>query len=512
MKEVDMTEATPAERWKAVFVTPEGLSREEQQRQSSVIRRMALAQMLALCAVVVAQLIVQVISERLGDPNALTWVGLGLLLAVCGGVMVLANWQRPVEGAWLLVLGTTTVIAVLGFFFDPGTWPSLPVILLLLPVVVAGTALLSKVFYAVAGVNAALFILLNLIQGRQIVDLPREPVTSPAFSNFLADQWIGLVVAFLFVAYVTRRNATSLRDAIQESEGRAQAMMETHETLMEKNIQQVELSTQLGNSAIDLSATSRQQASGSAEQASAITQVTSTIEEMGYTAKQIAQSAENVAGVAEQTLEAVGRGQAAVDESVSAMEGIKGRVQELADKVLALGERSQRIGEIIEIINDIADETHLLSLNAAIESAGAGEFGRRFAVVAAEIKNLANRAIESSKEVRGIIAEIQGATNASVMASEEGLKETERGVRRVYEAGRAIEQIVMLAQRTSESAQEISLATTQQRTASEQIVETMREIAEVANQTAEGSRQLADAAAMITAIAGRMQSSEQADA
>jgi methyl-accepting chemotaxis protein len=199
--------------------------------------------------------------------------------------------------------------------------------------------------------------------------------------------------------------------------------------------------------------------------------------------------------LAEQTLAAVGEGQSAVDESVSAMEGIKARVQELANKVLALGEHSQRISEIMEIINSIADETHLLALNAAIESAAAGEHGRRFAVVAAEIKNLANRAMESSKEVRGIIAEIQRSTNDSVMAAEEGLKETERGANRVYQAGRAMEEIVLLAQRT----------------ASEQIVETMREIAEVANQTAEGSRQVAEAAAMLSRIGEQLQSAGKQD-
>ena len=96
--------------------------------------------------------------------------------------------------------------------------------------------------------------------------------------------------------------------------------------------------------------------------------------------------------------------------------------------MLNLGERSQQIGEIIDLINDLSDETHLLALNAAIEAAGAGEHGRRFAVVAAEVKSLANRALAAAKEVKGVIAEIQQATNAAVLAAEEGGKEVERGV------------------------------------------------------------------------------------
>jgi methyl-accepting chemotaxis protein len=487
-----MDKATTMERILSYFTTS-NLTQEERQRRGAAVVNLAVAQLVGAVALAIAHSITGNIRY------AMVWLALGLIVLAAVAALVLARSRRPVEGAWVMVLidsvvATLLVAQEIALHADR---PALSAIIFIWPILVAGTSLAGNIVYGVVLLDVALFLWFGV--------LPAQT------GEYMIQYAFAVAASYGFIAYVVRRNALSLQVTLHESDLRAQEIMKNNETLMEKNIQQVTLAAQLSVSATDLSATARQQASGSTEQASAISEVTSTIEEMGYTARQIAQSSENVAQLAEQTLEAVGQGQSSVDESVAAMEGIKGRVQELADKVLALGEHSQRIGEIMEIINNIADETHLLALNAAIESAGAGEHGRRFAVVAAEVKNLANRSLESSKEVRGIIAEIQRATNASVMAAEQGLKETEHGAEQVYQAGRSMEEIVLLAQRTSQASQEISLATTQQRTASEQIVETMREIAEVANQTAEGSRQVAEAAAMLSGIGEQLQSAGRSD-
>ncbi len=486
------------ERVLSYFMTT-NMSQEERQRRSSTVANLSLAQLVGTVALTIAHWI----TGNIQYPTV--WVALALVVVSALVALWLARSHRPIEGSWIIVVAVSVVATLLvaqesGLY---GERPALSAIIFIWPILVAGTTLPGHTVYGVAAIDTLLFIAFTVS--------PTTLVADPVLKSFLWQYTFSMAACYLFVAYVIRRNAASLQAALRESDQRAQEILAANETLMDKNIQQVTLAAQLSVSAAEMSATSRQQASGATEQASAISEVTSTIEEMGYTARQIAQSSENVAQLAEQTLAAVGEGQSAVDESVAAMEGIKARVQELANKVLVLGEHSQRIGEIMEIINGIADETHLLALNAAIESAAAGEHGRRFAVVAAEVKNLANRAMESSKEVRGIIAEIQRSTNASVMAAEEGLKETERGANRVYQAGRAMEEIVLLAQRTSQASQEISLATTQQRTASEQIVETMREIAEVANQTAEGSRQVAEAAATLSRIGEQLQSAGRQD-
>ncbi len=304
-----------------------------------------------------------------------------------------------------------------------------------------------------------------------------------------------------FLAWVTSRDLTN---ALLESHQRAKELLDQTEQIMEKNIQQVELGSELSAAAAQLQATSQQQASGAAEQASAVSQISTTIEELGSTARQIAQTTEHVAQAAQQTLENLSNGQGAVDESIQAMERIRSRMQDVAARVLSLGEHSQQIGEIIDLIDDISDETHLLALNAAIEAAGAGEHGRRFAVVAAEVKSLANRTLAAAKEVKGVIAEIRQATNSAVLAAEEGGKEVEHGVELAHRAGQVMDTVVMVAERTAQSAAEIGLATAQQQSASEQVVETMREIAEVARQSAAGAQQMAESSAMLTAIADRL--------
>ncbi|WP_129628076.1 methyl-accepting chemotaxis protein [Candidatus Oscillochloris fontis] len=327
----------------------------------------------------------------------------------------------------------------------------------------------------------------------------QPPVRSSANMAFAIFSLATLLLSLL--AWLSGRD---LRTTLAESQGRAQELLNKTEQLMEKNIQQVELGSELAAAAAEMQMTSQQQAGGAADQASAVSQVSTTIEQLGSTARQIAQASEHVALAAQQTLENLSSGQSAVDESIQAMERIRGRVQDVSSRVLSLGERSQQIGEIIDLIDDISDETHLLALNAAIEAAGAGEHGRRFAVVAAEVKSLANRTLAAAKEVKGVIAEIRQATSVAVLAAEEGSKAVERGVELAHRAGQVMDSIVMVAERTAQSAAEIGLATAQQQSASEQVVETMREVAEVARQSALGARQMAESAATLTAIADRL--------
>lgn len=370
----------------------------------------------------------------------------------------------------------------------------------LIPMMVAG-------LFGKAGDVARLFVI-ALICYLLLTILEYFGQLTPALVFTGGSQMITFVISFSAVgallAYMSALWSGSTAHFAQRLQDQSEALLSSNEKLMEKNFQQVELGSELSVAATQLLASSHQQASGATEQASAVSQVSTTIEELGSTARQIAIAAEQVAEAAQQTLDNLSEGQDAVDRSIQAMERIRSRVQDVSTRVLSLGERSQQIGEIIDLINDLSDETHLLALNAAIEAAGAGEHGRRFAVVAAEVKSLANRALTAAKEVKGVIAEIQQATNAAVLAAEEGGKEVERGVELAHSAGQVMDAIVLVAERTAQSGSEISLATAQQQSASEQVVETMREVADVARQTAAGARQMAESAQMLTAIAERL--------
>ncbi len=245
------------------------------------------------------------------------------------------------------------------------------------------------------------------------------------------------------------------------------------------------------------------QANNATEGVTAITEVTVTVEELNQTAMQIADAAASVAAAAEQALLSAGHGQEAVRDSIIGMAMIRSRVNDITSRILALSAQSQRISEIIDLIDTMAGQTHILALNAAVESAGAGgEVGERFGVVASEVKKLAQRSAAATREVRAVIAQVQAATNAAVMATEDGLKETEKGVGLAHQSGDANEDIIGMVERTAQLANAISLATQQQRTASEQVVATMREIAGGTRLAASGSRQAARAAGDLSDIAG----------
>ena len=262
-----------------------------------------------------------------------------------------------------------------------------------------------------------------------------------------------------------------------------------------------EAASRITTASTQVLSTAEQHASGSVQQAASISQVTATMEELTNTAKQIAQSATSVEKIADDSASAAHAGYTSVGEALEAMEAIRRRVADISGKTLLLGERSQRISEVLNLIKDIAGEIHLLAVNAAIESAAAGEHGKRFAVVAGEVRRLAERTRESAEEIKSIVGEIQSATNTSVLATEQGVKEVENGVSLATKARGSLEEIIQMVDRTTQAIRQITFATQQQQSASEQIVQTMREVAEVTQQAAAGMKQSANSVGELNTLA-----------
>lgn len=434
---------------------------------------------------------------------ALVGVNLGLIVS-CGLSYLMLLRKRGLSSVRIYSIGLLLSFTAAGFVYGATTGPA--VIGYLVPITVAG--LLGgrhDVWWVLGGASISYAATMLLQTWNAEAFAPLLDVANPLLSLIV---FLGSSAVLAYISWYTSRELTF---ALTESHHQATDLMERTEQLMEKSIQQVELGSELSAAATQLQATSQQQASGATEQASAVSEVSTTVEELGATARQIAQATEHVAQAAQQTLGNLSQGQAAVDENIQSMERIRERMKDISRRVLELGERSQQIGEIIDLIDDISDETHLLALNAAIEAAGAGEHGRRFGVVAAEVKNLANRTLAAAKEVKEVIVEIRQATNAAVLAAEEGGKEVEQGADLSYRAGQVMDTILMMAERTAQSASEIGMATAQQQSASEQVVEAMREIAEVARQSASGSRQMAESSTMLSAIADRLHGINQTE-
>jgi methyl-accepting chemotaxis protein len=444
-------------------------------------------------------IVITFVLVRTGEQN-LIYPAVVSLISACFGVVALSISRRNVLLAGRVGLVYQIVSITIAVWSYNGVSGPVPVYFVI-PIILAGLMSGIGSSFGIGAIVVTCYLTLAALEAVGLL----MPVRVDNLQLNLLFSSLNYLLTFAVVSLAISVATHSLQQSSSQARNWAEELLVSNQRLRDKNGQHVELASELSAAAAELSATSQQQASGATEQASAVAEVTSTIEELGYTSRQIAQSAEQVSDAASATLENLSQGQGAVDESVAAMERIKTKVQDVATRILALGERSQQIGEIIDLIDDISDETHLLSLNAAIEAAGAGEYGRRFAVVAAEVKNLANRTIAAAKEVKSVVAEIQAATSSAVMATEEGVKEVERGALLANRAGQVMDTIVMMAERTVQSSQEINLATSQQQTASEQVVETMRDVAEVSRQTAAGARQMAEAAATLTAIAERLQ-------
>lgn len=226
---------------------------------------------------------------------------------------------------------------------------------------------------------------------------------------------------------------------------------------------------QVRSSSAELQAVANQQASGAKEQAAAMTEISTTISELLTTSRQIAESAQRVAQNAEQTASAARTGHGTVDMTHESISGIRRQVDQIVSHMLELGKKSQEVGAVLDIVSELAEQTNILAINATIEAAGAGEAGKRFAVVADEIRKLADRVGGSTKEVRTLIDDVRSAVNTTVMATETGSKAVDAGSRQFGDVASAFKQISGLVSTTTDAAREIELSTKQQSSAVEQV-------------------------------------------
>lgn len=237
------------------------------------------------------------------------------------------------------------------------------------------------------------------------------------------------------------------------------------------------------SSSNELQAAASQQTTGSKEQAASTNEIATTIKELVATARQIAESAQRVAGIAEETATGARTGDEKLRQTQETVVDIKRQVDLIVTHMLDLGSKSQQIGGILEIINEMAEQTNILSINASIEAAGAGDAGRRFAVVADEIRKLADRVGSSTREIKALIEEIRSAVHTTVMATESGSKAVEAGTRQFGEVSAAFQRIVRLVETTTEASREIELSTKQQTTAVEQVNVAIISVAQAAKES-----------------------------
>jgi methyl-accepting chemotaxis protein len=237
------------------------------------------------------------------------------------------------------------------------------------------------------------------------------------------------------------------------------------------------------SSSAELQSAANQQATGVKEQVTSMSEINTTISELLATSRQIAESAQRVAQISEQTTSAARSGDGTVERATESITGIRRQVDQVVGHMLELGKKSQQIGAVLEIVTELAEQTNILSINATIEAAGAGESGKRFAVVADEIRKLADRVAGSAKEIRALIDDVRSSVNTTVMATETGSKAVDSGSRQFGEVAALFKQIAKLVQTTTEAAREIELSTKQQATAVEQVNIAIANVAQATKET-----------------------------
>ncbi|OPX90674.1 MAG: Frizzy aggregation protein FrzCD [Pelotomaculum sp. PtaB.Bin013] len=276
------------------------------------------------------------------------------------------------------------------------------------------------------------------------------------------------------------------------------------ENLREETRQIMEGVNVLASSASEISASTVQFASGAAESAAALSETTATMEEVRQTVQVSSQKAKYMSEIAPKAMQASQDGQDSVNETIKRMDLIQEQMVSIAESIVRLSEQSQAIGELISIVDDVAEQSNLLAVNASIEAAKAEEHGQGFAVVAQEIKSLAEQSKQATAQVRRILNDIQKATSAAVMATEQGSKAVDAGVKQSTEASESIRTMANTITEATQALTQIAVTAQQQLTGIDQVAIAMNNIEQASNQNVDSARQLETAALKLDELGRRL--------
>jgi len=318
-------------------------------------------------------------------------------------------------------------------------------------------------------------------------------VTPQSEQDILGNAFVAMTLSLREKAALAQQIATGDLTATiapqSEQDALGHAFSAMLDNLRTMNRQVVEGVSILTGSVSEIISGTNQLASTATETASAITETTTTVEEIKQTALVSSQKAKHVSDAAQQAAHVSEGGRLAVEESMEGIQQIREQMGMIADSIVQLSEQSQAIGEIIATVNDLAEQSNLLAVNASIEAARAGEQGKGFAVVAQEVKSLAEQSKQATIQVRAILGEIQKATTSAVLATEQGSKSVEAGAQQSKRAGEAIILLTESITASAQAANQIAVSAHQQLTGMDQLSVAMESIKVATLQNADSTRQ-----------------------
>jgi methyl-accepting chemotaxis protein len=325
----------------------------------------------------------------------------------------------------------------------------------------------------------------------------------------LARAFSGMIRSFKDKAQIAQKIAAGdlTVKAIPLSE--ADALGNAFSTMVEKLREQireiVEGVNVLASSGSEIMASVSQLTSGAAETSTAVSETTTTVEEVKQTTEVSSQKAKHVSELGRKSVEISQTGLKAIDDTIQGMNRVKEQVESIADMVVRLSEQSQAIGEIIATVNDLAEQSNLLAVNASIEAAKAGEQGKGFAVVAQEIRSLAAQSKQATNQVRSILFDVQKAISSAVMATELGSKAVHEGVRLSTQAGEAIDVLAESVTEATNASIQIAASSQEQLVGMDQVVSAMENIREAALQMTSSTKQTEQSAHDLHNLGQRLQ-------
>ena len=248
-------------------------------------------------------------------------------------------------------------------------------------------------------------------------------------------------------------------------------------------------------------------ADASNHQAREIASASAAITDMADSIEQVSKNAQISTEVAAKSVQIAGKGAETVRRSIDGMDTIREQIQETSKRIKRLGESSQEIGDIVSLINDIADQTNILALNAAIQASAAGEAGRGFAVVADEVQRLAERSANATKQIEALVKTIQADTNEAVISMEQSTSNVVAGAKLAEDAGEALNEIEVVSKQLADLIQSISQAARQQALVANNVTNTMNVIQEITMQTSDGTNETANSIGNLTELATELRKS-----